>query len=375
MKPNRILFTLASIVLTIQLLLLEPVFPIVATASTGTFISAIDKITVAPQKITQRSRLASKSASPADSVIFVGDVMLGRNVENLMRRLGSNYPFLGIDLIQNYPQSHVVGNFEASMSETHTETPAYGMRFSVDDVFLPALREAHFTHLSLANNHSLDNGFLGYENALERLEEHSLTAFGSNDAVNKDSITYLDTSKGIIALIGINASQRIPSDKEITEVFAKASRHSSFQVAFIHWGNEYEPKHSSTQRLLAEILVDAGADLIVGHHPHVVQDVDLVKGVIVFYSLGNYIFDQYFSKEVQEGLVIGFDLQNDPTITLTPTTSMSSLSQPTAMSATERNKFLNELSLRSHPSLVNKIKAGSIPLLDTVATSTKVAMM
>jgi poly-gamma-glutamate synthesis protein (capsule biosynthesis protein) len=261
------------------------------------------------------------------------------------------------------------------MSESHVETPAYDMRFSVDDAFLPALKEAHFTHLSLANNHSFDHGQGGYKNAISMLEMNSLTAFGNGETIDNNSITYLSTNRGTIALIGINATQRIPSDEEIAKVFLSASRHSSFQVAFIHWGNEYEPKHSSTQRILAEILVSAGADLIVGHHPHVVQDVDIVKGVVVFYSLGNYIFDQYFSKEVQNGLVIALDLQNNPTLILTPTTAVNNLSQPTPMAVADQQKFLHDLSLRSHPSLMEKIKAGSVPLLDTVATSTKVAMM
>ncbi len=374
MEPKRILFIASSIILTFQLVLLQPSLP-VAVTSQGAFTSALQKITVVQQKVSQTALFVSKEVTQSDTVIFVGDIMLGRNVEHLMQREGSDYPFLGFDLVQNYPQAQVVGNFEASMSTKHVQTPAYAMRFSVDRVFLPALRNADFTHLSLANNHSFDNGIVGYENARTLLQENNQTPFGNGLDVNEDSIAYLNTTKGKIALIGINATQRIPSDEELARIFTKASRHSSFQVAYIHWGNEYEPNHSNTQRLLAEILVDAGADLIVGHHPHVVQDVDLIKGVIVFYSLGNYIFDQYFSKEVQEGLVIGLDLQNAPAITLTPITSAENLSQPRQMLPGEYQKFLNELSARSHPSLKNKIEAGYIPLLDMVATSTKVAMM
>jgi Bacterial capsule synthesis protein PGA_cap len=374
MELKKLLFTAASIVLSIQLVLLQPVVPLVAH-SQGDFISALHKVSVVPQRFAQKAILASDTTNKYQSVVFVGDVMLGRNVEHLMRSEGSDYPYRGLDLTASHPQSAVVGNFESSMSTEHVETPAYAMRFSVAEMFLPALQKAHFTHLSLANNHSSDNGEVGYQNALTKLMEHGFLPFGNGEAFTKDSISYIDTEKGSVALIGINASQRIPSELEIEKVFLKASRRSSFQIVYIHWGNEYEIQHSDTQRLLAEILVNAGADLIVGHHPHVVQDIDLIKGVVVFYSLGNYIFDQYFSKEVQEGLVIGLDLQNSPSLILNPVSSVGNLSQPHIMEPTKQQNFLKALGDRSHPSLRDKIRSGSIPLLDTVATSTKVAMM
>ena len=274
-----------------------------------------------------------------------------------------------------YSNAAVIGNFESSMAVEHRQTPAYAMKFSVQEAVLPEIKDAGFTHLSLGNNHSFDFGVAGYKNAREKLQSQSLTSFGSGEYVGSDSIAIVSTIKGDVALIGINASQRTPTKEEVERVLTQASKRSSFQVVYVHWGNEYDLTHSTAQRALAEVFVDAGADVIVGHHPHVVQDIDIIKGVVVFYSLGNYIFDQYFSSDVQEGLVVGLDLAFDPTLTLIPVTSKKQLSQPTYMKPSDHKLFLENLAKRSHPSLREKIKAGSIPLLDTVATSTKVAMM
>ena len=172
-----------------------------------------------------------------------------------------------------------------------------------------------------------------------------------------------------------HASQRTPDKEEIEHVLAQASKHSTFQVVYVHWGIEYDMTHSTAQRELAETFVDAGADLIVGHHPHVTQDIDIIKGVVVVYSPGILTFVQYASSPVHRRLLVGLAFKGDLPLTLTPVTSKETLSQPTYMKPKEHQLFLENLANRSHPSLREKITSGSIPLLDTVATSTKVAMM
>ena len=143
----------------------------------------------------------------------------------------------------------------------------------------------------------------------------------------------------------------------------------------IHWGTEYKETHSSTQELLAKVLVDAGADLIVGHHPHVVEDVQIVDGVVVFYSLGNYIFDQYFDDDVQTGLVLSLSLTGTPEVSLLPVTSLGRLSQPSFMSPAKQQEFLSALARKSDKNLAASIKKGVIPLPAMVASSQKTTMI
>lgn len=374
MKTHPLLAFIALIVLFSQIVTLDPVFSF-SSYTHGDFKEAVEKMTIVQRHIVYEAVFASQAKRSADALVFTGDIMLGRNVEYLMNKEGTSYPFSGLNISSLFSNAAVIGNFESSMAIEHVETPAYAMKFSVSEAVLADVKQAGFTHLSLGNNHSYDYGVTGYKNAIEKLSDYSLTPFGSGVEVGSHSITITKTSKGDIALIGINASQQIPSKEDIEHVLKVASKRSSFQVVYIHWGNEYELTHSPTQRMLAKILVDAGADLIIGHHPHVTQDIDIIKGVVVFYSLGNYIFDQYFSNDVQEGLLVGLDVVAEPVLTLIPVTSKKTLSQPNVMEPAAHQQFLEDLAKRSHPSLRDKIKAGSIPLLDTVATSTKVAMM
>ena len=116
--------------------------------------------------------------------------------------------------------------------------------------------------------------------------------------------------------------------------------------------------------------------MIVGHHPHVVQGVDFIEGVPVFYSLGNYVFDQYFSKDVQEGLVISVNnLDEAMEISLLPVTSKTTLSQPQPMKPKDHADFLKKLARKSHPDLEDFITRGLISTDVKIATSSKVAIM
>ncbi len=120
-------------------------------------------------------------------------------------------------------------------------------------------------------------------------------------------------------------------------------------------------KNSSGQKSLAHKIIEAGADLIIGHHPHVVQNIEIYKGKMIFYSLGNFIFDQYFSKETQESLAVGVEVYPDQLIyRLFPI--QSKLSQPSLAGYKESGEFLEELAERSSSELVEKIKRGIIEL-------------
>ncbi len=77
-----------------------------------------------------------------------------------------------------------------------------------------------------------------------------------------------------------------------------------------HWGNEYEIHHNSFQENLAHVAIDAGANLVVGHHPHVIQEIEKYKDGYIAYSLGNFVFDQNFSEDTKSGLLLSVTLKN-----------------------------------------------------------------
>jgi poly-gamma-glutamate capsule biosynthesis protein CapA/YwtB (metallophosphatase superfamily) len=368
----RVFTFLALILLVAQVSTLRPDF-VVPTFSYGTSEA---REVAAPVVFSAREELATLAAvgEKSNTILFVGDVLLARHVETLMQREGDAYPYQGITFATFAPDPYVFGNFESAIVRDHKKTANGGMVFSVDQAFLPALKNAGFSHLGLANNHTLDYGETEFRNTVATLTDAELTPFGNPAALSHESVTFLTTSKQEIAVIAIHALRPLRSD-DIVAVLDYATSRSDLQIVYVHWGEEYEITHNAAQQALAERLVAAGADLIIGHHPHVVQDIGVIDGVPVLYSIGNYIFDQYKSRETEEGLLVQLDMTAEPLVYLTPVTSLASPSQPRVMKTREGQRFLTDLASRSTPELAEVIEKGVIPLSTMVASSPKIAMI
>lgn len=323
------------------------------------------------------STQANSSADTAyDSMIFVGDIMLARHVEQLIEERGVSYPFEGISLSSFSERPAVIGNFESSMCEPHIRTPFYTMRFSTAQTALSGLKEARFTHLSLANNHSFDCGVEGYHRTWKSLSEIALQPFGSQVSVGAESIRLVHTPHGVFALIGIHLVHVHPGVERLTALFEAVNNISDYQIVYVHWGDEYQVRHAKKQRNQAELFVSLGADMIVGHHPHVVQGIEIINGTPVFYSLGNYIFDQYFSDEVQTGLVLEVVFSaSGHQVVLHPVSSVGIKAQPRLLLGEEKAAFLGSLAERSDKTITDQITTGQVRFNPSVASSTKIAIM
>jgi poly-gamma-glutamate synthesis protein (capsule biosynthesis protein) len=298
--------------------------------------------------------LAPATTSAPAPLFFTGDVMLGRYVETLIARKEVR-PF---DFIRLFATSTaVIINFESAMSAPHIATPSGGMQFSTAPNSLELLGELRVTHTSLANNHARDYGLEGYQNAVQELTRRNFTSFGDAVRVSTTSITYIPHGEETIGLIGLHTLFVTPSRAELAELLDTLSASSSVQIAYVHWGNEYELTHSRAQADFAELLVELGVDVIIGHHPHVTQDIRLVGDVPVFYSLGNFIFDQYFSADVQEGLVLGLTIKADSYIFDLFPHYQCVRSTPCFMDDTKRAAYLGALADRSELALRSQIMA------------------
>ncbi len=329
-----------------------------------TYISVSNKVEKVKTEIIEEPAvlLPTKNVSPQPLVMsFTGDIMLGRHVEYLMDQFGNNYPIekLPADLFAS--STYVIVNFESAMREPHIKTANNTMVFSTAQDKLGLLSRLRVTHASLANNHALDYGLSGYLNAKRELVDINIAPFGNPAALSTSTVAYLYEKDQTIALVGINAVFVDPLPSEIEKLLALVNAESDKQVIVIHWGEEYELNHSARQRALAEVLVENGADLIVGHHPHVTQDIEMIEGVPVLYSLGNFIFDQYFSAEVQRGYIadVTFNAAGSSTIALRPYTRHDR-SQNRLMTEVETREFLDLLAKRSDTSLYQQIKAQNI---------------
>jgi hypothetical protein len=329
------------------------------------------------KRVQSRTLSAAFTAAdePSNDLFFVGDVLLARNVEYLTGQHGEAYPYAGVDFGELAHKPYVVANFEATVPERHVPTPPLQIKFSVDEARLAPLRMAGFTHLSLANNHSFDFGASAYSRTQTLLAETAIESFGHPRILNEGSVRFVELESMRVALIGLHATEQVPEQSQMEAVMRYASTQSELQVLYVHWGTEYADKSSATQQRIAKLFVEEGVDLVVGHHPHVVQEVGLVDGVPVFYSLGNYIFDQYFDVAVMEGLMLHLSVTEGGRVGLLPVESATTLSQPRFLNPADHAEFLEDLAERSDPLLAANIRRGYVPLSITVATSTEIAMM
>jgi AmmeMemoRadiSam system protein B len=308
------------------------------------------------EKETQEKKEKIKELE-SKTILFVGDIMLDRNVEVQMEKNSLLYPFQkiapllkGVDI--------VVGNLEGPIVENPPDFGKGSLRFAFFPEVTKGLSFAHFNLLSLANNHTLDMGKKGLEETKKFLKSANIDFVGHPIKCDED---FFFEKENIIFLAFNKTFPSSCSDKEIARAVKriKELNPGKFLVAIFHWGEEYKLKSSLSQQNLAHQIIDAGADLIIGSHPHVVQEIEEYKGKLIFYSLGNFIFDQYFSDKTQESLAVGVEIYPEKVIyRLFPL--QSKLSQPFLMEKEKADKFLEELAQRSSPKLGGEIRHGII---------------
>lgn len=303
--------------------------------------------------------VASTPSELQNSIYFLGDIMLARDVERRILSAGFDFPFARISFPENV---YVVGNFESAVPRAHTSTPNNTFKFSTRKEFLPLLTQLGVTHLSLANNHAFDFGLAGYNSTVSALWETSIVPFGHPTVVASSSVVHLVLAGGTVGILSLHTLFTEPDKALISAQLQQLRDVTDVQVVFVHWGEEYTVNPRESERELAEFLVAAGVDLVVGHHPHVVQKIERVAGVPVIYSLGNFIFDQYFSKQVEEGLVVRLVFESTPYIELMPITSLDAHIQPRFMDAEEKNLFLQEVASSTESTLAVEIRRGRIEL-------------
>ena len=308
-------------------------------------------------------------------IVFVGDVLLARNVEFLITKHGLSYPFLNTPSIFAVAP-FVVGNFESAVLKNHVKTPSFVTTFSVNSKFLSLLPEAGFTHVSLANNHSLDYGTETFAHTVEKISTAGVLTFGHPQNVSSSSVTIIETGGKKIGLLALNRIFSNLSWIDIQTIITDVNQNTDYLIVYVHWGEEYVLKHSAAQEEFAVKLLDAGVDAIIGHHPHVTQDIQIHNNKPIFYSLGNFLFDQYFSVDVTQGLVVQFEIKDDAAeFTLIPVSSEGTPSQPHKMEPDQAALFLQNLARRSDKNFAHNIAQGKLILPLSLATSTQNGMI
>ncbi len=308
------------------------------------------------------------SSKPQYTIFFTGDIMLDRGVEYQMKKHNWLYPFSRIKALLNQADI-AIGNLEGPIVSSPPNFPDDSFRFAFSPNVLQGLSLANFKILSLANNHTDNMGEKGWQETREYLRKAGIGSIGHpircdrDNSIIKKSFVFLAFNK----TFPINCS-----DKKIVKIVQTARYYypDKFIVVILHWGNEYHLESSILQKTLAHQIIQAGANLIIGSHPHVVEEIEEYHNRLIFYSLGNFIFDQYFSKDTQEGLVVKLNLYPQKVVyQLFPT--QGHLSQPFLMSSKDKKKFLDNLAKRSDACLRNQIQKGEIKISRSANLSDK----
>ncbi len=265
------------------------------------------------------------------TLFFVGDIMLGRAVETQMKEYGIDYPFLGTKhLISDADVT--VGNFEGVVSNPHVHTPIFTYQFSITPEYLHHLSVVGFDVLSLANNHSFDFGTTSLFETRAKCRASLLLCLGSPHGVDAYSTHVMQIRDRDVGFIFLDTISTSVDRAQVVDALVTLTKDSDIQIAYVHWGDEYALTHNSAQENLAQALIDAGADAVFGHHPHVAQDIEIYNDRPIFYSLGNFVFDQYFSDDVQEMYGVRMEVrETDVVYTLVPMSSTETRGQPHQM--------------------------------------------
>jgi len=320
------------------LIFLIIVFGIILFINSFLIRPKVIEITPLPAQVSESS--PSQTQLPENetmTIILVGDIMLDRGVEYMIEKEGRptrggypdfKFPFLKIaDDLKG--AKLLFGNLEGPISDKGTKVGSI-YSFRNDPKAIEGLSYAGFDVISLANNHAFDYGREALEDTFLRLKTAGIDyvgagfnegeAYGGSTPVIKEiegtKIGFLaytnlgpETWKATernsgIAWINENDFEKIKKDIE------NAKSQADILIVSLHSGEEYLSELTQFQIEFSKAAIDAGANIVIGHHPHVIQRNEKYKDGWIFYSLGNFVFDQAFSEKTMQGQIVEVLIEN-----------------------------------------------------------------
>ncbi len=267
------------------------VFPMIATSMFG--FSNVTK-----NENEQKYSEIDANMSDYISILFAGDIMLGRNTEN--------DAFEYVNLLTNSTDISFA-NLEYAITNSNIRDDITKISLKSSCATTGEISEAGFDIVSLANNHIMDFGERGLNDTIDCLKRLNLSYVGagknSYEAKEMKIITAKGLKIGFLAYtaklypaLNNSAKSNGPgvayTSKNISHEIMNAKKKVDFLIVSTHWGKEYELSPSEFQMDENREIIDNGADLVIGTHPHVIQPTEKYKDKYIFYSLGNFVFDQ-----------------------------------------------------------------------------------
>ncbi|MCL2497094.1 MAG: CapA family protein [Symbiobacteriaceae bacterium] len=271
--------------------------------------AVVPTLVTVTEPLTQPTEAPTIPSLPSTvTLAAAGDVMFDTFIYNWITARGVDYPWEDVAPLFQAADIALV-NFESSCSTQGTSTKPEGYGFRSPPHTLEGLVNAGIDYVSLGNNHVLDYGTAAFADTLAHLTAagiaHSGAGMNWQEAAAVTLLTHREITLGFISLnaivphVGWIAGEESPGIiplhspadwEKAVEIVAAGKELCDLLVVIPHWGIEYAPRPSADQRALAYRLIDAGADLILGGHPHVLQGLEFYREKPIFYSLGNFIF-------------------------------------------------------------------------------------
>lgn len=244
------------------------------------------------------------------SILSFGDVMFDRGVRNIIEKKGRDpFEYIKKDLHEIKKFDVVIANLEGpivEMDRKDCQQKAYNFQFASNTP--ERLKSIGITMVTIANNHLYDCYQIGFESTKAYLQSAEIEYIGDTP-IEKSFVTKNIHGKKV-AFIGVDQTISSAQLPKFYELIQQLKTENDYVIVHIHWGTEYELKETVIQRTIAHLLIDNGADVIFGHHPHVPEPVEVYKGKVAFYSLGNFVFDQTGEYQTQ-GLGAGVEFKED----------------------------------------------------------------
>ena len=255
-------------------------------------------------------------------IVFVGDIFLGNWAEEFIEKYGVDYPFRNcMDILKE--ADLCVGNLEGPITVDGEPFPEKEFVLKMPPGCQQGLKEANFLCVNLANNHIMDYGKEGLNATFQSLDSSNIKYFGAGDnRLNALIEASFDIKGQTFGFLGFSATfpmefwatdstagTAFPWKEDIERVIPECNEKYDNLIVSFHWSAELKEIPKDYQIELAHKCIDLGADMIVGHHPHIAQSVEIYKNKPIFYSLGNFAFASY-SESADVGLIVSADFKD-----------------------------------------------------------------
>lgn len=255
-------------------------------------------------------------------LVFAGDIMLDDGPGRVIAAGGDPFaPFSALLADADYR----IGNLECPIATVGHPQDSKIYNFRAHPRVLAVLK-GRFDALAVSNNHSGDYGQAAFLETLGHLKQAGIASFGGGANLEAAHAPLWIEKKGLrVAVLGYNefkprafeAGPHWPGiawsedSQVVADIRAARAAGANIVIPYMHWGWEREPEPTARQRHLARLMIDAGADAVVGSHPHVTQDSEVYRGKPIIYSLGNFVFDGFELPAAKIGWLLRLDVTRE----------------------------------------------------------------